>query len=72
MELFGRQVHYLKVVSCGLQLVPIGAALGALERDYAAMLEDGLLSLHQPSFDEIMASCLAVKGEVNRQAKLTP
>jgi hypothetical protein len=36
--------------------MPTGAALGAFERDYAAMLDDGLLSLHQPSFDEIMAN----------------
>jgi hypothetical protein len=67
----GAKVDYLKAVTGGLQLVPTGAALGALDRDYAAMLEDGLLSLHQPSFDEIMANCLAIGGEVNRQAKLT-
>ncbi len=56
LGLVGRLVDFRKAVSGGLQLMPTGAALGAFERDYAAMLDDGLLSLHQPSFDEIMAN----------------
>jgi hypothetical protein len=52
-------------VTGGLQLVPEGAALAALENDYTAMLGDGLLALDQPSFHEIMEKCLAVQDEVN-------
>jgi hypothetical protein len=65
----GSKVVYLKAVTGGLQLVPAGAALAALERDYAAMLEDGLLALHQPSFDEIMEKCRAIQDEVNHKAR---
>lgn len=45
-----------------LQLVPIGESLTALERDYAAMLEDGLLALNQPGFADIMKNCHAIEA----------
>ena len=64
----GSKVDYSKAVTGGLQLVPTGAAMTALESDYAAMLEDGLLTLHQPSFAEIMEKCLAIQDEVNHKA----
>ena len=60
----GAKVDYLKAVSGGLQLVPAGAAMAALEKDYGAMLEDGLLAFHQPSFDEIMEHCRSIQDEV--------
>ncbi|NQW94077.1 MAG: nucleotidyl transferase AbiEii/AbiGii toxin family protein [Polaromonas sp.] len=65
----GSKIDYSKAVTGGLQLVPTGAALAALESDYAAMLEDGLLALHQPSFDEIMEKCRAIQDEVNHTAR---
>ena len=65
----GSKVNYHKAVTGGLQLVPAGAALAALESDYTAMLEDGLLALHQPSFAEIMEKCLAIQNEVNHKAR---
>ena len=65
----GSKVNYHKAVTGGLQLVPAGAALAALESDYTAMLEDGLLALHQPSFAEIMEKCLAIQDEVNHKAR---
>lgn len=65
----GFKVDYLKAVTSGLQLVPVGAALAALERDYNAMSEDGLLALHQPSFGEIMEKCRAIQDEVNHKAR---
>ena len=37
-----------------------------LEKDYAAMLEDGLLSTHQPRFDDIMAACAHLQNLINR------
>ena len=65
----GSKVDYLKAVTGGLQLVPTGTALAALESDYAAMLEDGLLALHQPSFDEVMEKCRTIQDEVNHKAR---
>jgi hypothetical protein len=61
----GSKVDYFNAVTGGLQLVPEGTALAALENDYTAMLGDGLLALDQPSFHEIMEKCLAVQDEVN-------
>jgi hypothetical protein len=37
-----------------------------LEKDYAAMLEDGLLSMHQARFDAIMAACARLQNLINR------
>jgi hypothetical protein len=47
-------------------LIPQGPSLGALEKDYAAMLEDGLLAFEQPTFETVMASCAAIQDEINR------
>jgi hypothetical protein len=33
------------------------------------MLEDGLLALHQPSFEDIMKKCRAIQDEVNDTAR---
>ena len=65
----GSKVDYLKAVTGGLQLVPVGVAFAALESDYNAMSEDGLLALHQPSFGEIMEKCRAIQDEVNHKAR---
>ena len=64
----GSKIDYFKAISGELRLVPAGAALNALEKDYAAMLEDGLLALHQPSFDQIMEKCQIIQDEVNYKA----
>ena len=45
--------------------MPIGESLTALERDYAAMLEDGLLALNQPGFADIMKNCHAIEAGIN-------
>ena len=37
-----------------------------LEKDHAAMLEEGLLSTHQPRFDSIMAACAHLQNLINR------
>ena len=65
----GSKVDYSKAVTGGLQLVPTGAALDALESDYAAMLEEGLRALHPLSFDEIMEKGRAIQDEVNHKAR---
>lgn len=65
----GSKVDYLKAVTGGLQLVPTGAALSALQSDYSAMLDDGLLALNQLPFDEMMKKCTAIEDEVNQRAR---
>lgn len=60
----GAWVDYTKAVRGGLQLIPSGSSLLALEEDYKAMLEDGLLALHQPKFTEVLQSCLAIQDRV--------
>ena len=68
-DLAGQWIDYQQAVSGSLRLVPEGASLAALERDYAAMLEDGLLSLHQPGFSELLESCRAIEDRA-RQSSL--
>lgn len=66
----GAWVDYFAATSGQLQIVPTGDSLTALENDYAAMLEDGLLALNQPSFADILEQCRAIQDEANRQAQL--
>jgi len=63
----GIKIDYRKAVNGGLRLIPSGSALAVLEADYMAMLEDGLLALHQPSFNEIMHICQSIQEEVNKK-----
>ena len=65
----GNKIDYFAAVSGQLQLIPAGESLAALEKDYAAMLEDGLLALNQPSFADIIEQCRAIQDEANRQAR---
>lgn len=64
----GNKIDYFAATSGQLQLIPTGESLTALEKDYAAMLEDGLLALNQPSFADIIEQCRAIQHEANRQA----
>ena len=65
----GGKVDYFQATSGDLRLIPQGPSLDALEKDYAAMLEDGLLAFEQPTFEAVMASCTAIQDEVNRLAR---
>ena len=66
----GSKIDYFAATSGQLQLIPTGKPLAALEQDYAAMLEDGLLALHQPSFVEMIEQCRVIQNEVNRQVQV--
>ncbi len=59
------QADQFAATSGQLQLTP---SLVALKNDYAAMLKDDLLALHQPDFSEIIDQCLAIQDEANRMA----
>ena len=65
----GGKVDYFQATSGDLRLIPQGQSLDALEKDYAAMLEDGLLAFEQPTFEAVMASCAAIQDEINRLAR---
>lgn len=59
-------IDYKAAVSTEIQIIPEGGALEALEKDYIAMLEDGLLATHQPSFAEIISTCAELESLINR------
>ena len=59
-------IDYMAAVGTEIQIVPKGAAMEALEKDYLAMLEDGLLATHQPSFSDIISSCAELESLINR------
>ena len=66
----GTKIDYFAATSGQLQLIPTGELLAALEQDYTAMLEDGLLALKQPSFTDIIDQCRVIQNEANRQAQI--
>lgn len=59
-------IDYEAAVGTEIQLIPDGSALNVLEKDYTAMLEDGLLATHQPSFADIISTCAELEGLINR------
>lgn len=59
-------IDYEAAVGTEIQLIPDGSALNALEKDYTAMLEDGLLATHQPSFADIISTCADLESLINR------
>ena len=67
-DVAGVKIDYFAATSGQLQLIPTGESLKALQNDYAAMLEDGLLALNQPSFADIVEQCRIIQNEANRQA----
>jgi hypothetical protein len=68
-DVAGAKIDYFKATSGALQLIPEGASLVALEQDYAAMLEDGLLALDQPEFSALLESCGKIQDRINRLAR---
>lgn len=66
----GTKIDYFEATGGQLQLIPSGESLTALEHDYCAMLEDGLLALNQPSFAEVIEQCRVIQDEANRQAQI--
>ncbi len=49
-----------------LSRMPEGGPLEVLEKDYAAMLDDGLLSNNQPSFREIISVYIELQSRINK------
>lgn len=61
----GAPIDYDKAVSGALQLVPEGAALDRLARDYEGMVEDGLLLEEAEPFGHLMDRCREVQRKAN-------
>ena len=64
----GHWIDYTQAVSGSLQLIPQGASLAALEKDYIAMLQDGLVARHQPDFAELLERCRAIQDRVHQRS----
>jgi hypothetical protein len=58
-------IDYRAAVKKGIQIVPRGPALDALRKDYAAMLDDGLLFTQQTSFESVMSACADLESLIN-------
>jgi hypothetical protein len=65
----GTKIDYFRATNGGLRLIPNGLSLVALEKDYAAMLKDGLLAMNQPSLSSTLEVCRTIEDRVNRLAQ---
>lgn len=61
----GDRIDYEAAVSGGLKLVPDGAALTTLEKDYDAMIADGLLLETAEPFATLMERCKEIETRAN-------
>lgn len=69
-DALGAKIDYDKATSGELHLVPSGESLAALERDYVAMLEDGLLTLsHSSPFKDVIEKCRSIESQVNHSVR---
>jgi hypothetical protein len=62
----GVPIDYEAAVSGALRLVPHDEALESLSRDYARMVEDGLLFDEAEPFDELLDHCRELQKRANR------
>jgi hypothetical protein len=62
-------IDYIAAINGSLQLVPAGEALEALEADYAAMLESGMLRDNPPQFDELLKRITLLQEQCNSLAR---
>jgi hypothetical protein len=63
------RIDYEAAIGGGLLLVPGGEGLNALKRDYARMVEDGLLLDDAEVFDALMARCADIAARANATAR---
>lgn len=62
----GAKIDYFSAVTGQLKLIPSETALSALENDYAAMQDDGLLGLNPAPFSEIIEQCQKMQDRLNQ------
>ncbi len=56
----GGKIDYFRAIGGALRLIPEGASLVALEKDYAAMREVGLMARNPITFAELMENCAGI------------
>lgn len=66
-NLAGDAVNYLDAIQGKLKIVPVGHARLALEKDYAAMTNDGVLLGQHDSFESIMDACHTLELLCNKR-----
>lgn len=66
-DLAGDAVNYLDAIQGKLKIVPVGHARLALEKDYAAMTNDGVLLGQHDSFESIMDACHTLELLCNKR-----
>lgn len=62
-------IDYFEVINGGLKLVPGGAAKAALESDYRAMTDSGMLRGENPSFAELLDRIALLEEQCNAIAR---
>lgn len=65
-DVSGAMIDYGAAVSGGLQLVPSDEALASLSRDYARMLDDGLLPTDAEPFERLLEQCRDLEARANK------
>lgn len=65
----GEAIDYEAAVGGKLQLAPVGDGRAALARDYARMVEDGLLLEDAEPFETLIERCADIAERANRAAK---
>ena len=61
----GNEIDYHVAVGGGLQLIPSGPALDALDNDYQRMLADGMLLDSNEPFERLMERCASIEARAN-------
>ena len=61
----GSTIDYKRAVNGEIGLIPDGEAFDALNADYDAMIDDGLLEVNSPTFAEIVDTCRGIEKRIN-------
>jgi hypothetical protein len=65
----GQPINYVQVINGALQLVPTAATRDALEADYRAMTDSGMLRGETPSFPELLERIALLEQQCNAIAR---
>ena len=66
-DMSGDWIDYQSAVDGHIQIVPSGEPLEVLQRDYAAMLNDGLLEEEAPRFSDVVEECRKIEARINSE-----
>ena len=64
-DIAGNEIDYHAAVGGGLQLIPSGAMLEALGKDYATMRRDGMLRGDDEPFERLVERCAKIETRAN-------